>query len=99
MKSLVHDKPRQRKTFAKHFQYFFVLGTSFEHYRTWIMWLKASLTTRVLYIVYNKNKYISNPSVSATDAVMTAAGNLAEAIKGKIPQNLKMSSLDKLERL
>ena len=34
MESLVHDNPRQRKSFAEHFQEGYVLGTSFEHYRT-----------------------------------------------------------------
>ena len=40
METLVHEKPRRRRTFAEHCKEGFVLGTSFEHYRCWIMWMK-----------------------------------------------------------
>ena len=61
--------------------------------------MKASRTTRVSATVFHKHKYISNPTVSAADTVMAAAGNLAAALKGKMPQHLKESSLDDLTRL
>ena len=52
--SLVHDNPLRRKTFSEHFQKGFVLGMSFEYYRAWIMWMKASRTTRVSDTVFHK---------------------------------------------
>ena len=32
METLVHDKPKKRRTFAEHFSKLFVVGTSFKHY-------------------------------------------------------------------
>ena len=37
MELLVHDKPHRNKTFAEHCSKGFVVGTSFEHYCTWII--------------------------------------------------------------
>ena len=37
METLVHGKPRRRKTFAEHCSKGYVLGTSFEHYFAWEM--------------------------------------------------------------
>ena len=99
MESLVHDKPRRRKTFAEHCRKGYVLGTSFEHYRCWSMWMKASRATRISATVFHKHKYISNPTVTAADAVIAAASNLAAVLKGKLPQHLKESSLNELTRL
>ena len=63
MKYLGHDKPHRRKTFAEHCSKGYVLGTSFEHYRAWIIWMKDTRRTRVSTTVFHKHKYISNPSV------------------------------------
>ena len=35
METLVHDKPRRRKTFAEHCSKGYVLGMPFEHYCAW----------------------------------------------------------------
>ena len=75
--------PRQRKKNPNHFQKGFFLSTLNEHYRAWIMWMKTSRTTIVLATVFHKHKYISNLLVPAANAVMEAAGNLAEALKIK----------------
>ena len=64
METLVHDKPRLRKTFAEHCSKVHVLVTSFEHYRAWIMWMKEMKTTRISGIVFHKHKYITNPDVA-----------------------------------
>ena len=54
----------QRKTFAEHCSKGYVLGTSLEHYRAWIIWKKDSRRTRVSATIFHKHKYISNPSVT-----------------------------------
>ena len=41
METLVHDKPKKRRTFVEHCSKVFVLGNSFEHYRAWTMWMTA----------------------------------------------------------
>ena len=40
METLVHDKPKRRGTFSDYCSKGFILGTVFEHYRSWIMWTK-----------------------------------------------------------
>ena len=64
MGTLIHDKPKKCHTFGGHCSKGWVIGTSFEHYRAWTLWMK---TTRALHIsetVFHKHKYISNPDVN-----------------------------------
>ena len=46
MESLVQDNPRQKTSFAEHCKKGYVLGTYFEHYRDWNIWMKSSCTTK-----------------------------------------------------
>ena len=99
MESLVHDKPQRRRTFAEHCKKGFVLGTSFEHYRGWKMWMINTRTVRISNTVFHKHKYISNPSVTPDDAVIASAQNLAAALKSKMPQYLQESPFSELSLL
>ena len=56
MEALVHDKPRRRKTFVKNCSKVHVLGTSFEYYRAWIMWMKEMKTTRISGTLFHKHE-------------------------------------------
>ena len=94
MESLVHDKPQRRRTFVEHCKKGFVLGTSFEHYRGWKMWMINTRAVRISNTVFHRHKYISNPSVTPDDEVIAAAQNLAAALKIKIPHYFKVSPLD-----
>ena len=47
METMIHDKPPQRKTFAKHCSKGFVLGSSPEHYRCWNLSTTRTKSTRV----------------------------------------------------
>ena len=63
------------------------------------MWMKDTRAMGVSGTVLHRHKYISNPFVTPEDVVLSAAGKLAEALKGQMPQHLHESSLDKLKRL
>ena len=89
MESLVHDKPQRRQKFAEHCKKGFVLGTSFEHYRGWKMWMINMRTVRISNTVFHKHKYISNPTVTLDDAFIASAQNLAAALKSKMPHYLQ----------
>ena len=89
MGSLVHDKPNRRKTFAAHCRKGYVLGTSFEHYRAWNIWMINTRATQVSATVFHKHKYISNLTATPADAIIAAAGNLITAIKGHTPHRLQ----------
>ena len=55
--------------------------------------------TRLSANVFHKHKCISNLTVTPSDAVVTAAKNLAKVLKRKLPDYLQESLLAKLTRL
>ena len=63
MEALEHDKPKRRDTFADHCIKGFILGTTFEHYCSWIMWMKDTRATQISATVFHKHKYITNPHI------------------------------------
>ena len=77
----------------------FVLGTSFEHYRGWKMWMINTQTVRISNTVFHKHKHISNPTVTPDDTVIAADQNLAAALKSKMPHYLQESPFSELARL
>ena len=89
MESLVHDTPNRRKTFAAQCRKGYVLGTSFEHYRAWKIWMINTRATRVPATVFHKHKYLSNPTATPDDAIIAAAWNLITAIKVHLPHCLQ----------
>ena len=89
MKSLVYENPHQRRSFAEHCRKVDVLGTLFEHYRGWKMWMQQTHATRVSATVFREHKYISNSAVTPANTVISASRNLASALKGKMPHYLQ----------
>ncbi|KAL7474771.1 hypothetical protein ACHAW6_000725, partial [Cyclotella cf. meneghiniana] len=67
---------------------------STEHYRCWKIWCIATCTIRITATMFFKHKYLTNPSVSPTDALIAAAANLAHVIQ----QNTKAQHIG-IERL
>ena len=57
METLVHEKPHRRRSFAEHCKKGYVLGTSFEHYRAWTIWMTDTRAQRVSGTVFHKHKY------------------------------------------
>jgi hypothetical protein len=80
MEALVHDKPHRKKSFAQHCTKGFVLGTSTEHYRCWIVWTPVSRSTRISATVFFKHKYITNPTITPAGAIIAATANLAHVL-------------------
>ena len=95
----MHDSPNRRKTFAVHCRRGYVLRTSFEHYRSWNIWMINTGATRVSATVFYKHKYLSNPTATPANAIISAAGNLITAIKGHLPHCLQESHFSELTRL
>ena len=89
MEALIHEKPTCRKIFAEHCKKVYVLGTSYEHYRCWNLWINETRTPRVSGTVFFKHKYITNPTVTPKDADVASAANIADALKNKIPHHLQ----------
>ena len=99
METLVHDKPKIRGTYAENCRKGFVLDTAFEHYCSWIMWMKDTRATQILATVIQKHKYITNPDITPKDRVIASAGKLADALKGCIPPHLSETTLKQLEHI
>ena len=55
--------------------------------------------TRVSATIFHKHKYISTPPVTPADAIIAAAGRLAEVIKGNFSRTLANEPLAELTRL
>ena len=49
--------------------------------------------------VFLKHKHITNPTVTPVDAIVHAAKELTESLKGKVPRSLGETSLEELERV
>ena len=99
MESIVHDKPNPRKTFSAHCRKGYVLGTSFEHYRAWKIWMINTRSNQVSATIFHKHKYLSNLTATPAGAIIAAAGNLITAIKGHLPHRLQESHFSELTRL
>ena len=97
METLVHDKPKRRRTFAENFSKGYILGTDFENYQLWIMWMEDTWATRILAPVFHKHKYITNHGVTPEDRVTSAEGKLADGLKGRMTHHLSETTLDQLE--
>ena len=63
------------------------MGVSTEHYRCHRVWLKDTRHERVGDTVFFKHKYLTMPTLTPADAMLKAANDLTDAIKGNIPQN------------
>eukprot|EP00804_Cyclotella_cryptica_P018671 CCRYP_007187-RB/>CCRYP_007187-RB protein AED:0.29 eAED:0.29 QI:0/-1/0/1/-1/0/1/0/524 len=100
MEALVHDKPHRRKTYAQHCSRGWIIGTSTEHYRCWKIWSATTRSTRIAATVFFKHKYLTNPSVTPTDALIAATANLAHIIKHNAKaQHVGTKNLQDLQRL
>ena len=63
------------------------------------MWMVNTRATRVSTAVVHKHKYISNPTVTPSGAVVAAAKNLAKVLKGKLLHYVQELPLAKITRL
>ena len=61
MEMSVHNNTKRRGVFVEHCIKEYVLGTAFEHYRSWIIWMKNTIATQILSTVFHNHKYITNP--------------------------------------
>ena len=81
MEANIHENPIQRETWDEHAVKGCVLGTSDRHYCCWRLWVQKTRATRISGMVFFKHKYISNPTVTAADAVIAASQNMADSLK------------------
>ena len=61
--------------------------------------MKDTRATRISATVFHYYKYITNPSVTPEDRVISTAGKLVAELKGHIATHLSETDLQQLERL
>jgi len=79
----VHEDADKRKTWAPHTVDGWYLGTSPDHYRAHLIHVKGTKAERVSETVFFKHKYLTNPSVTHADRVISAARELFNALNKK----------------
>ena len=80
---LVHEATATRSSWGQHAKKGWSLGTSAEHYRSHLIFVKDTAAERVCETVFFKHHYITKPKVTHADLVIAAAQNLAKVIQGK----------------
>ena len=77
-----HIKPSRRKTWGEHSTDGWYIGASPEHYRTHIVFVKATKHLRLSDTVYFKQKYITQPTITPEDRIVHVYQDLTRAIQG-----------------
>ena len=72
--------PSGRKTWESHTKTGYYLGTSWEHYRCHTVWIQETKSTGVGQTVFLKHKYLTQPTITATDVLMQAGDNICNAL-------------------
>ena len=81
----IHVMPANRRTWAAHTKPGFYLGPSWEHYRCHDVWVEETRATRTGQTVFFRNKYITQPTVTAADALVRTGEDLCSALTGSTP--------------
>ena len=76
----MHLKPDARETWQEHSASGFNVGTSFEHYRCYEVWIKETKSVRIGNTVFFKHKYLTMQTIMPGDAVLKAAEDLKQAL-------------------
>ena len=82
-----HIKPSVRETWAAHTASGYYIENAWEHYRCHEVYITNTKHSRICETVFFKHKYLMMPSFTPADALIKAADNLVDTIKGSIPKN------------
>ena len=95
----VYIPPNKRKTWAVKSHKGFYIGTSTEHYRYFKAYCTKTRAIQGSKTMYFKHKYIMDLVVTPADAVVQAAKQLADVLKGVNPPPMAASSIEQIETL
>ena len=83
---MAHIKPDKQGSWDPRAIKAWHVGTSMEHHRCFIVYSPATKATRIADTVFFKHRYITVPRYTPEDAVVAAAKQLTQAVKGMVPQ-------------
>ncbi len=91
----------KKKNVGEHSSDGWYLKTSPEHYRYHIVFVKATRSKCISDMVYFKHKYLTQPTVTPTDAIIKAYQDLTLALKGinNTKGNAQLSALKQIQEV
>ena len=96
----IHVIPANRHTWAAHTKPGLYLGPSCEHYRCHIVWVEDTRSTRTGQTVFFRNKYITQPTVTAADAFVRTGEDLCSALTdASLGSDATRLAVDKLMKI
>ena len=91
--------PDKRRTWSIKSKKGYYIGTSRQHYRYFHAYIPETGGIQGSETMYFKHKYITMPSLTLADAVVQAAKELVDALRGKLPPPLAQPSSAQLKTL
>ena len=82
-----HVEPSTRTSWGMRSVSRWYIGISLEHYRCHRCWITETKGIRTGNTVFFKQKYLTMPTITPADALLTATCNLRETLEGDIPQS------------
>ena len=83
----LHIMPALPPTWGKHTKSGFYIGTSWEYYRCHKIWLPETTGRCISQTVFFEHRYLTQPTITGTDAILLASDNLCAAIQGVAPNS------------
>jgi len=80
----LHVTPDKQKTWGKHTKTGYYLGNATEHYRCHKIWTIDTRSVRIGQTVFFKHKYLTQPRVTESDALLRASDELCAALKDTV---------------
>ncbi|KAL7523225.1 hypothetical protein ACHAWF_000430, partial [Thalassiosira exigua] len=86
-KMLMHEPASKRKSWDKRAVLTWHLGSSTEHYRCFIGYVKKTRAERVSDTVFIKHAHLIQPILTKEDTVVAAAAQLNNTLRGTVPKD------------
>ncbi len=97
----LYESTNRCGTWADHLTDGWYLGTSNEHYRCHIIYVKKTRSERISDTVFFKHRYITQPTSTQADIILKALDDLTHALKGrkKVKGDAQIEALEKIDKL
>ena len=103
---LGHEKPDNRSSWNPHAVEAWYVGPAMDSYRCYTVWCIATRATRIMDTVEWFPRHVSMPTHSATNLVLKAAADLAQALANPCPNSVldpladsKVNQLHELQKI
>jgi len=96
-----HEKSDKRKSWDPHSIDGYYIGTSHEHYRCHRVYITSTKSERVTDTIFFKHKYLTHPTITPEDAIIRAAEDLKQALRGKLSTrgNQRFEAIEQLRAI